>query len=110
MLHELKGDGNFAKWFGTALRTGRALTINDDAITAEENRLKQQQKRLKSDDPHVIALANVSGARILFTKDQLLQSDFRKIHGKNYSTEVHTEIHATHKSLLKRNVCFGQCA
>ena len=34
-------------------------------------------KNLRSDDPHVLALAIVSGARLLFTGDNRLMADFK---------------------------------
>ena len=50
----------------------------------------QKQGGLKSDDPHIIALARVSGARLLYTADAALIADFKnsaliKPRGKVYS-------------------------
>ena len=34
-------------------------------------------KRCKSNDPHVIALAQLSGSRVLYSEDSELRDDFR---------------------------------
>lgn len=54
--------------------------------------------RLVSDDPHVLALAIVSGARTLITSDKKLQQDFTdntiisKPQGKIYSSVKHAHL------------------
>jgi len=51
--------------------------------SADANKLEQEEQRLRtsatcvSNDPHVLALAIVSGARTLATEDQYLIRDFR---------------------------------
>lgn len=57
-------------------RSGRATRFPDAPIGAEERRLKAA-KRCKSNDPHVIALAVVSGARTLCSRDADLHEDFK---------------------------------
>ena len=60
-------------------RTGRARTAPHDKVEQETRRLKRANKRTKlylSDDPHVIALARVSRARLLCAADELLHTDF----------------------------------
>lgn len=46
-----------------------------EEVTAETRRLKRTGQ-CRSDDPHVIALALVSGARLLCSADQRLHADF----------------------------------
>ena len=68
---------------------------------------------LQSNDAHVIALAQLSGARLLYTNDGDLQKDFRNKNlvdnpeGKVYSTEAeknpNKEFRPAHKRLLGRN-------
>ena len=64
-----------------------------------------------SDDPHVLALAFVSGARLLYTNDPRLQRDFTnpaliRPRGKVYSTAVHRHFTDVHERLLRRrNLC-----
>ena len=47
-----------------------------EEVEAETRRL-QRTGQCRSDDPHVIALALVSGARLLCSADRLLHADFR---------------------------------
>jgi hypothetical protein len=53
---------------------------------------------LKSDDPHIIALAKVSGARLLCSKDQNLHTDFGnrvfidKPRGNIYQNQSHAKL------------------
>ena len=55
----------------------------------------------KSDDPHVLALAQVSDVRLLYTNDGDLQQDFGDKNlidnprGKVYSTRVNKKLHAS---------------
>jgi len=55
------------------LQAGRARQIPDTATNEEEKRIADS---CKSDDPHVIALARISGARILCSHDKTLHTDF----------------------------------
>ena len=57
-------------------RAGKAIHHPDDAVDAKEGELTKQGLCV-SDDPHVIALAQLSGARTLCTRDQDLHQDFR---------------------------------
>ena len=63
-----------------------------------------KRMQLKSDDPHVIALARVSGARILFSRDIRLHEDFKNltlipdIKGKVYQF-------CRHRRLLEEGIC-----
>jgi hypothetical protein len=57
-------------------QAGKAKRCREDEIDAEEKRLKAGGL-CRSDDPHVIALARVSGARVLCSRDQKLHGDFK---------------------------------
>ena len=66
----------------------------------------------RSNDSHVIALAQISGARLLYTNDRDLQDDFKdkrlisKPRGKIYSTPNSKEFTRVHKRLLaSRGLC-----
>ena len=69
----------------------------------------QQIGECASDDEHVIALARVSGARLLFTNDGDLQADFKNpgiINGPRgviYTTMLKQEVTRTHRDLLRRS-------
>lgn len=88
-------------------RAGQALQVPPPQIDAEK-RAVTKLGICKSNDPHVIALARASGARILCTNDQNLETDFKNgelvpsPRGKIYKT-------ANHKRLLGHNrICIGR--
>lgn len=59
---------------------------------------------LKSDDPHVIALARVSGARILFSRDIRLHEDFKNL---AFVPDVKGKVYqfCKHRRLLEEGKC-----
>ena len=66
----------------------------------------------KSNDPHVLALALVSGARLLYTNDAALIDDFgnpeivAKPRGKVYTTARNADVTNAHRRLLAaRDLC-----
>lgn len=66
----------------------------EDIKTKREN-----LPNLKSDDPDIIALAQVSGVALLISNDKRLHADFKEIiKGKIYQTKQH-------KDLLKKDLC-----
>ena len=58
------------------LRAGRAILVPCEKIAAEEARV-ESLRLCRSNDAHVIALARVSGARVLCSKDRTLHQDFK---------------------------------
>ena len=92
-------------WMRQAILSGR--TRQEDASQIVERTAElHDNRRCKSDDPHVIALAQISGARLLYSNDVDLQSDFKsKIlvddpRGKVYSTRMHGDFKRSHRNLL----------
>lgn len=79
-------------------RAGKAVVYPDSDVDKVQKKL-EASGLLQSDDPHIIALAQVSGARLLCSKDQNLHKDFRspklidKPRGQIYQC-------AAHKSLI----------
>ena len=65
---------------------------------AEDEDMLQASSQLRSDDPHVLALARESGARLLYTGDQALMADFknsrliRTPRGKVYSGAANADL------------------
>ena len=57
-------------------RAGRLRSIDAERVRQEEQRLRAAAACL-SNDPHVLALAIVSGARTLATNDNALAADFK---------------------------------
>jgi len=110
---ELGRDGRFREWALQARLSGR-LHLSDADTVARATITFSADARVRSNDPHVLALAIVSGARLLFTNDAALQRDFRdsrlipRPHGKVYSTSgprgAHPEpgkLTRVHKRLLR---------
>ena len=97
--------GKFARELGAKARrqlanygrAGRARLIAAERFADEERRL-QQDEQLKSDDPHVLALALASGARLLYTGDKRLVADFKdaklisKPRGRVYSSAANADL------------------
>ena len=107
LLRELRGYGDFNRWLRTALTRNIALAIDDNEVDFETQAIRDQRV-CRSDDEHVVALARVSGARLLFTNDRALQDDFRNIRivpgtrGRIYTTVEFTDVRRTHRNLLRR--------
>ena len=85
------------------VQAGNAKLVPHRDFAEIEQRLRSD-RRLRSDDPHVIALARASGARLLFSGDRNLIQDFtspqiiNKPRGKVYSG-------AGNAGLLNRSRC-----
>ena len=86
------GSVNFRKWLPAAIRLGR-VTQWDDREVDDAARDLIKDRVCRSDDPHVIALARASGARLLYTNEPRLEADFKNPHliskprGKIYPNE-----------------------
>ena len=76
LLRELSQYGKFKAWLSAAIPAGRARIIRDAVVDAETESIRAGEI-CQSNDHHVIALARVSGARLLFTNDRTLEKDFR---------------------------------
>ncbi len=66
---------NFKEIYHALLLAGRLYQYNDNEIDRAE-RAVITGKTLRSDDPHVIALAQISLCRLLFSRDRDLHADF----------------------------------
>ena len=76
LYDELAGSRAFRVWSATAVKDGRLRVSNRAEVDLEESSLTQDWLGV-SDDQHVIALARVSRARVLYTRDEALRTDFR---------------------------------
>ena len=117
LLEELeRGSPGFRKWARTATLFGRMTTLNRNDVE-ERTREIENEALHSSNDPHVLAVAQLGRARLLFTNDQALGRDFRskslidKPRGRIYHTR---DIRAAndnkgfskaHRGLLSSNVC-----
>ena len=105
LLEELQKLSDFKQWSQAARLAGRLRTENQDSVISLTQQLKEVGM-CRSDDPHVIALAQVSGARLLYSNDMKLHRDFKSKtlidnpRGKIFSTNADKEFTKGHKRLL----------
>lgn len=99
--HELRGKAR--RKLADFAQAGRARLV-PAARFAEDEAALRASGELRSDDPHVLALARASGARLLYTGDDDLKTDFKNHRlisdprGKVYSG-------AANANLLTRSAC-----
>ena len=112
-LRELNRIADFKRVFAERLQAGRARRIPDETVDAETEALRSSDI-CRSNDEHIVALAKVSGARLLFTNDNALQDDFRDrqivggTQGRIYTTQLSSRVSNTHRNLLqRRDLCDG---
>ena len=102
-----RGSIGFRKWGQQARRSGRMKIENEGRVKVREEEI-EAEGTCRSNDVHVLALAQVSGARLLYSNDEALQQDFtdKKLidspRGKVYSTLVNKNFVPSHKMLLAR--------
>ena len=112
LLEELGRRENFSVWWQQAVLAGLATRVDDDAVCRETTRLATQGT-CRSNDEHVVALALVGGARLLYTNDRKLQLDFKDRElidgppGKVYSTRRSRAFTHGKKRLLATSSCSG---
>lgn len=73
---ELERIGDFEKWAKDALNYGKMKNINDGEVKRRTEQI-QKESKLSSNDPHILALAQVSRARLLYSNDKKLHEDFK---------------------------------
>ena len=88
------------------IKAGLVKQLNKEQIESKTKSI-QNKGLCISDDPHVIALAQISGARLLYSNDKNLHQDFKNLlnkpRGKIYSTLKSKDFTATHKNILKNS-------
>ncbi len=111
LADELTHDGRFRAWSETAIQYGR-LRLFDRAKVNERADELHDSNACTSDDEHVIALAQLSGARLLFSNEPNLHKDFKSRNliddprGKVFSTKDSKEFTLSQKRLLAdRTLC-----
>ena len=76
LLEELEqGSAEFRRWGQEAQLAGKMKIVDKTEVDARTEQI-QSEGAIRSNDPHVIALAQVSGARLLYSNDGNLQKDF----------------------------------
>ncbi len=104
---ELGSHAGFKAWLAQAVLAGRARQMDDQKVNAEAE-LLHSQSDCQSNDWHVLGLARVSGARLLFTNDHNLQDDFTNpqivggIRGRVFTTVQRKDVRRAHRDLLNR--------
>ena len=102
-----RASAKFAQWAKRAILFGKIRSVDSNEVALGANRLRKSGKCV-SNDMHVISLAQVSGARLLFSNDHGLREDFgnreliNKPRGKIFSTLKSGKLTKTHSDLLAR--------
>lgn len=115
-LEELTRNRNFERWFREERRRGGRVRQARNEIISERQQALVRDGLPTSDDEHVLALAQVSGARLLYSNDRRLKNDFlnaaiiREPGGKVYTTQRGrrhvTHFTNEHEELLRtENLC-----
>ena len=113
LLEELDNDARFRIWRQQASQAGRVGIVDAQRVEARTADLRNEGA-CRSNDLHVLALAQVSGARLLYSNDLSLHQDFgnqqliNNPRGKIYSTHAGGQLRESHRRLLRRNdLCRG---
>ena len=110
---------NFARWAQQALLAKKMVDVNESEVNARTEQLRtektKRKDKYKSCDQHILALAQVSGVRLLYSDDRDLQQDFKNRalidnpQGKVYSTLKSRAFLSSHKLLLGRQDLLRRC-
>ena len=107
LLKELSRSEAFRSWWSQAQLAGRTTTFQEETVDRQTQEVEREGVH-RSNDPHVLALAQISGARLLFTNDLDLQKDFKNSEliepsgGRIYTTIRSATFGKAHKNLLRR--------
>ena len=99
----------FIQWAKEISYSGRMRNINEGEVRRRMAEI--QEESIQSDDPHILALALASGARLLYSNDKKLHKDFKNRDlispaGFIYSTLKSKEFTDVHQKLLeKKRLC-----
>ena len=112
LLEELEASSkDFRDWARQVTLAGKMRIVDANEVNTRTDQIRREGS-CASDDPHVIALAQVSRARLLYSNDGRLQKDFRNKQliddprGSVYSTQKSSEFRPAHRRLLgRRDLC-----
>ena len=94
--------GNVKRKLTDLVRDGRANRVSKARLAQHLNAIAQLP--IQSNDPHVLALARASRARLLYTADQALIDDFKNAQLINHPRgKVYTR--ASNAGLLTNDAC-----
>ncbi|MDE0669291.1 MAG: hypothetical protein OXI48_09735 [bacterium] len=90
--------------FEQLVRAEKIRDLSDGEVDRRTEELRESRS-CQSDDEHIIALAQVSGARLLYSNDRMLHEDFKahlkRPRGKVYSTLRTKTFTSSHRDVLK---------
>lgn len=101
VLKELKPTKLFST-ISTLEQAGKLVRANDDLCISKRTEL-EAEGNLISDDPHVVALASISGCALIFTHDQNLHIDLKNRTIVPHACAIYQTI--AHKHLLTQCHC-----
>ena len=81
-------------------QSGQLKEILPQGVEAKENELNRTGA-IRSDDPHIIALAIIANVKVLVSNDKTLHEDFKNrnlVGGRVYQTKSHSR-------LLRKDMC-----
>lgn len=110
LLDELDQNSKFRLWRNRAVQNGKAFIEKRTKVDLRTGQLRKGRSCV-SNDEHVIALAQVTGARLLFSNDKPLRKDFKNKRlidhprGKIYSTNDSKDFTKDHRNLLGDRLC-----
>lgn len=113
LRRELSGNARFRQLLQTYKEAGKVTEVNDTVVDVQEAEIRRIGQHI-SDDEHVLALARVSRARLLYTNDSDLQTDFGtkelidNPRGKVYSTLCDRRFEEKHRRLLYNTELCGR--
>lgn len=99
----------FREWVIVASKIGKIKNINEKEVERREAQIPKGS--IRSNDPHILALALVSKARLLYSNDKKLREDFKNKKlldpaGSIYSTLRSEKFTRAHRNLLgRRDLC-----
>ena len=103
--------GKAQQWIQQGINAGTVHQETTGTVDEREEELSREEGCL-SNDAHIIALGQISGARLLYSNDKDLHVDFKnkrlidEPRGKVYSTNEDKNFTNAHEKLLKnRNLC-----
>ena len=111
LLSEISKDQRFKEWANAAIKSGKMRIEDGTEIEKREVEISRSYQ-LRSNDLHIVALAQVSGARLLYSNDGKLIEDFKdkslidRPRGKVYRTSDDPAFTPSKRALLaNRALC-----
>ena len=97
---EIERSAAAKRWFAEMFRAGRAIRIPESIVDEEEARIRETEL-CESDDEHIVALARLSGSRVVCTEDRALWDDLRNSNLVRPRARLYRS--AEHARLLRHN-------